>query len=99
VCSSDLYKSFKIRAESYGLNVEKSGRNGWGLTSLSDNLKKIIEKIKPNEVTFKLYRKTHLTITAPTKMKKYSCGCTIIRCATILNAKCLNCNNEFKESE
>ena len=44
-------------------------------------------------------RRTHLTITAPTKMKRYSCGCTTIRCATILEAKCLRCNNEFKEQE
>jgi len=100
-CNSQQYhnKAFKERAEIYGLNVEKDGRHGWGLTSLSDNLKKIIEKIKPNEVTFKLYRKTHFTIIAPTKMKKYSCGCTTIRCATYLEAKCLNCNNLFEEKE
>jgi hypothetical protein len=100
-CNSQQYhnKTFKVKAESYGLNVEKDGRHGWGETSLSDNLKKIIEKIKPNESTFKLYRKTHLTITAPTKMKKYSCGCTTIRCTTDLNAKCLTCNNEFINKE
>jgi hypothetical protein len=88
-------KAFKIKAETYGLNVEKDGRHGWNLTSLSDNLKKIIEEIKPNEITFKLYRKEHLHIVAPTKMNKYSCGCTTIRCATALQAKCLKCGNEF----
>jgi hypothetical protein len=100
-CNSQQYhnKAFKERAENYGLNVYKRGRFGWAQTDLSDNLKKIIEKIKPNEVTFKLYRKTHLTITAPTKMKKYSCGCTTIRCATILEAKCLRCNNNFEKKE
>ena len=92
-------KAFRKTAESYGLNVEKDGRHGWNQTSLSDNLKSIIEKIKPNEVTFKLYRKTHLTITAPTKMKKYSCGCTTIRCAVILEAKCLKCDNNFEVKE
>jgi hypothetical protein len=98
-CNSQQYhnKAFKTKAESYGLNVERDGRHGWNTTSLSDNLKKIIDKINPNKVTFKLYRKTHLTITAPTKMKKYSCGCTTIRCATYLSAKCLKCNNNFEE--
>jgi len=100
-CNNQQYhnKKFKERAELYGLNVEKDGRHGWGETSLSDNLKKILERIKPNESTFKLYRKTHLTITTPTKMKKYKCECTTIRCATDLKAKCLKCNNEFEEQE
>lgn len=98
-CNAQQYhnKAFKVKAESYGLNVEKDGRNGWGLTSLSDNLKNIIIKIKPNESTFKLYRKAHLTITAPTKMKKYRCQCTTVRCATDLQAKCLTCSKEFEE--
>jgi len=100
-CNTQQYhnKAFKVRAESYGLNVEKDGRHGWGLTSLSENLNKILAKIKPNESTFKLYRKAHLTMTAPTKMKKYRCECTTIRCATYLSAKCLKCNQEFTEQE
>lgn len=92
-------KLFKEKAESYGLNVEKNGRHGWGLTSLSDNLKKIIAEIKPNENTFKLYRKAHLKIVAPTKMKKWTCGCTTIRCAVDLQAQCLKCNKNFEEKE
>lgn len=99
-CNSQQYhnKYFKTKAESYGLNVEKNGRHGWAVTTLSDNLKKIIDKeIKPNKNTFKLYRKAHISFVAPTKMKKYSCGCTTIRCATELSAKCLKCNNEFEE--
>jgi hypothetical protein len=100
-CNSQQYhnKAFKVRAENYGLNVEKAGRWGWAFTSVSDKLKKMLEEIKPNETIFKLYRKEHLSITAPTKMKKYSCGCTTIRCATDLSAKCLKCNNEFEVKE
>jgi hypothetical protein len=100
-CNSQQYhnKAFKARAELYGLNVEKNGRNGYSTTSISDNLKPIIDKIKPNELTFKLHRKAHFTVTAPTKMKKYSCGCTTIRCATDLQAKCLKCNNNFVVKE
>lgn len=49
-------RHFKIRAENYGLNVEKSGRNGWSYTSISSNLQKIIDKIKVNKQVFNLYR-------------------------------------------
>ncbi len=100
-CNSQQYhnKAFKERAELYGLNVEKDGRHGWAITSLSDSLKKVIDLIKPDYKVFELCRKIHLTITAPTKMKKWTCGCTTVRCAVILQAKCLSCNNEFKETE
>ena len=76
-CNSQQYhnKHFKIRAENYGLNVEKEGRHGWGLTSISERLQIILNDIKVNQEVFKLYRKTHLSITAPTKMKKYKCDC------------------------
>ncbi len=90
-------KSFKSKAESYGLNVEKQGRHGWANTHLSEKAQVIINNLKVNYKIFELYRKAHITITAPTKMKKYTCGCTIVRCATILEAKCSKCNNEFKE--
>jgi len=100
-CNSQQYhnKEFKKRAESYSLNVERAGRHGWALTSLSDNLKKIIEEIKPNEQVFKMYRKNSPTIVAPTKMKKFSCGCTTIRCAVDLQAQCLKCQKNFEAQE
>ena len=97
-CNSQQYhnKYFKLRAEKYGLNVEKSGRNGWGLTSLSPQLIESLKELKIDYDIFKLFRKTNITVSAPTKMKKYSCGCTIVRCATILDAKCLKCANQFE---
>jgi len=100
-CNNSGYhnKAFKTKAESYGLNVEKLGRHGWANTSLSDKLKGILNTLKIDYKVFELYRKEHLTITAPTKMKKYSCGCTTIRCATDIQAKCLKCNNNFEEKE
>jgi len=100
-CNNQNYhnKKFKEKAEIYGLNVEKSGRHGWAITSLSNNLDNIIKQANINYKVFKLYRKNRFTVTAPTKMKKYNCGCTTIRCATNLQAKCLNCNNEFTEEE
>lgn len=96
-CNTQQYhnKAFKTRAENYGLNVEKDGRNGWGLTTLSDKMKEILKELDINYKVFELFRKENIKIVAPTKMKKYSCGCTTIRCATDLKAKCLKCNNEF----
>ncbi len=90
-------KYFKIKAESYGLNVEKSGRHGWSFTSLSYELKPKLAKIKINYKVFKLYRKPNTSITLPTKMKKYRCDCTTVRCATELKAKCLSCGKKFEE--
>jgi len=100
-CNNSGYhnKAFKIKAESYGLNAQKDGRHGWSNTSLSDALKETLKGIKINYKLFELYRKEHHPIVAPTKMKKYSCGCTIIRCATDLQAKCLKCSNEFSLKE
>jgi hypothetical protein len=100
-CNSQQYhnKHFKLRAEKYGLNVEKEGRYGWGLTSLSPALKETLKELKINYDIFKLFRKTNITVSAPTKMKKYRCECTIIRCATDLSAKCLKCNTHFLPQE
>ena len=98
-CNAHQYhnKHFKTRAKSYGLNVEKSGRHGWGLTSISPNLQLTLDKIKINTKIFQLYRQTQISIKAPTKLRKFTCGCTIVRCATNLEAKCLVCNNVFIE--
>jgi hypothetical protein len=90
-------KHFKTKAESYGLNVEKSGRHGWSHTSLSDELKKTLKEAKINYKVFELYRKENRILTAPTKMRKFNCGCTIVRCAKDLKAKCLICGKEFAE--
>jgi hypothetical protein len=98
-CNAHQYhnKNFKTKAESYGLNVEKDGRHGWSLTTISSTLKAILKEIKVDYKVFKIYRKLNLSVVAPTKMKKYSCGCTTVRCATKLEAKCLICNKEFEE--
>ena len=50
---------------------------------------------KVDKKVFKLYRQSRVSITAPTKMKKYRCGCTTVRCATDLHATCNACNREF----
>jgi len=98
-CNSQQYhnKQFKNKAEIYGLNVEKDGRRGYALTSISPKLTETLKEIKINYKVFELYRKENLSLIAPTKMKKYNCGCTTVRCATDLQSKCLKCNNNFEE--
>ena len=98
-CNAHQYhnKHFKERAENYGLNVKKEGRHGWAFTSITPKLQEILNKIKVNKKIFSLYRQTQISIKTPTKMKKFTCGCTNVRCAVNLEAKCLKCNNIFQE--
>jgi len=98
-CNAHQYhnKHFKMKAESYGLSVKKDGRHGWASTSISSKLQDILNTIKINKEIFNLYRQTQISIKAPTKLRKFNCGCTIVRCATNLEAKCLRCNKVFIE--
>lgn len=100
-CNNQQYhnKNFKTKAENYGLNVEKDGRHGWAFTKVGEKLQIILNDLKINQEVFKLYREEHLILTAPTKMKKYRCGCTTVRCATDLQATCNACKKEFKLDE
>jgi hypothetical protein len=99
-CNHHAYhnKHFKKRAESYGLNVENGDRHGWAHTSIGTKLAETLKKINVNYEVFKLYRKPNLSTTAPTKMRKFSCGCTTVRCATDLDAVCNRCKNRFVEA-
>ena len=90
-------KHFKTRAESYDLNVKKDGRHGWSLTYISPKLQNILNTIKINKEIFNLYRQTQISIKVPTRLRKFNCGCTIVRCATDLKAECLKCHKEFIE--
>jgi hypothetical protein len=100
-CNAQGYhnKHFKARAELYGLNVEKSGRHGWAFTSISPKLEDLLKKIEINYETFKMVRNITSTTVAPTKMKKWTCDCTTVRCATDLKAKCNSCGKDFNEEE
>lgn len=100
-CNSQQYhnKIFKEKAESYGLNVKNDGRHGWSETSISEKLQKILDLIKVDKEVFKLYRKSYISTSAPTKMKKYRCECTIVRCATDLQATCNKCKKPFEEQD
>ena len=97
-CNAHNYhnKNFKSRAETYGLNVKNSGRHGWSNTSISESLQKIIDKVNIKKEIFILYRKKNKTSKLTTKMIKYNCDCTIVRCATNLQAKCKTCEKDFE---
>lgn len=98
-CSASQYhnKAFRERAENYGLNVLKVDRFGWAMTYMSDKLKLVVKEMNIDYKVFKLVRKESNKIVAPTKMKKWDCGCTVVRCATVLSAVCELCKNNFEE--
>ncbi len=100
-CSGNQYhnKKFKAAAEEVYLKVEK-GKRGFAYTSLSDKLKDWVKKMKFDETAFSYFRMMiRKAAPAKTKMKKWECNCTIIRCAVDLKAKCLTCDAPFIKEE
>lgn len=102
-CSSNQYhnKKFKELAERVGLQVaDKDEKRGYAFTSLSPELRERIEGLKLDPEAFALARRVFdPTLKKPTKMKKWTCGCTIVRCATGLVASCSKCGNDFDMEE
>ena len=99
-CSGNQYHNlkFKSKAEEVGLIVEK-GRRGWAYTKVKEGgvADKLYKKLKLKADTFSIARDaTSAKRKAPTKMKKWTCGCTNVRCAVDLIAVCQNCFNEFE---
>jgi hypothetical protein len=96
-CNDQGYhnKEFKIKAENYGLNVEKDGRKGWAYTTLSEKLNIILKDLKINQRVFDLYRQPRPTVVSQTKMKKWKCDCTIVRAAVDVKATCKQCGKDF----
>ena len=97
-CSSFQYhnKHFKERAELVGLIVEK-GKRGWAYTKLGDELREKVRNVYLDPKAFSLFRTGIKQNKQPTKMKKWSCGCTNIRAATEVKAVCHRCGRQFIE--
>jgi hypothetical protein len=95
-CSSNQYhnKHFKERAESVGLVVTR-GPKGWAYTSNGPELLRRIQGLCLEPDAFSLFRKAREKQTAPTKMKRWSCGCMTIRAAVTVEARCLQCGRDF----
>ena len=55
-------KNFKVAAESFGLIVDRLEGKGFALTTLGDVAKDAIEKLKPNEEVYNLFRVTRKSL-------------------------------------
>jgi hypothetical protein len=92
-------ETFKQFAEQLGLKVTKVKGFGYALTETTEQFNKMLLEFKPQKEVFDILRVNQLREKQRTKMHKWTCseGCTIVRCATELNAKCDNCGQQFKE--
>jgi hypothetical protein len=101
-CNNNRHNSnFKALAELFGLIVEKgSVSQGWAITSMSAELKQWVDElIKPDADAFTLLANIRATKEKkPSKMVKWECDCTIVRCATALNATCEECGQPFVQA-
>jgi hypothetical protein len=92
-------KKFKVKAEEAGLTVEHSDQHGHAHTAIAKKgpAEKLLKSIKNLKKDFPVSRATvSKKAKSPTKMKKWSCGCTNVRCAVELYATCQECYNEFE---
>lgn len=105
-CTGHQYhnKAFKQMAEYLGLEVTQIKGYGYAHTSVGQALEDYLGKFPLQPEAFKHYRlpmnidpKTGKKRPrgSQTKMKKWTCGCTNVRCAVALDAICEKCGNPF----
>ena len=94
-------KVFKQHAERLGLVCEPpADSRGYAYTQPSPELlARITNELQPDVAKFALFRLATFKGKAPTKMKKWECECTVVRCATILDATCDDCAEKFRYVE
>ena len=90
-------REFKKHSELLGLVCAKpTDYRGYAYTSPSPELlARMAGELRPDVAKFALFRLMEASGSSPTKMKKWSCGCTNVRCATQLEATCDRCGNVF----
>jgi hypothetical protein len=95
-CTVNQYhnKNFAERCRAVGL-VPLKGPRGWSETALSPDLLARVEALALSDDAFAVFRTSREQKKAPTKMLKWSCGCTIVRAATALDATCNGCGKPF----
>ena len=102
-CSGNNYHNgkFKATAETYGLVCqEKTKNNGYGITALDPvYAAQVLAELQPDDGAFTLARRILAARKpkAPTKMLKWSCGCTNIRAAVEVVATCGTCGEVFSK--
>ena len=93
---------FKMRAEALGLHcpLGRVPGRGWGYTEATDELaQRIRDELQPDYQAFHLFRLAFQDKPkSPVKMAKWRCGCTTVRCATVLDALCRSCGEQFRKS-
>ena len=74
-----------------------TGKMGHSLKDTLENKKdhKFFKTLEIDKTVFNYARLETNKKKAPTKMKKWSCGCTNVRCAVILEAYCEKCGSSF----
>ena len=95
-CSSSQYhnRAFRDLAQLVGLEVSQAGHRGWARTRLRPEAIKLVQSLNAKSDAFHLFRSSHES-KAPTKLLKWVCGCTNLRCATALDASCNRCGGKF----
>jgi hypothetical protein len=86
---------FRQRCDEIGLVCERMAGRGWAQTSLSPELRAMVDEIQLDANAFGLFRHSAGAKKAATKMKKWRCGCTNVRAATDVAAVCHKCGLEF----
>ncbi len=97
-------KNFKRAAELAGLEVLKTEKFGYANTKPTAETISFMESININDSVFRTFRAGGLLDEdgrprkkkGSGKMKKWSCGCTNVRCAVELVAVCEKCGNSFE---
>ena len=91
---------FKKRAEALGLHcpLGRLPGSGWQHTEPTKELaQRIRDELQPDYQAFRLFRLAYQPKPkSPTKMAKWRCGCTTVRCATVLEADCGKCGERFR---
>jgi len=99
-CSASQYHNrfFRDVALDVGMEVERAGYLGWALTRLGPKALAAVQSLNLEQAAFEIFRKKREG-KAPTKMRKWSCGCTTVRCATGLEAVCQGCGQRFERAD
>jgi hypothetical protein len=97
-------REFRDKAASFGLLVDAAGRSAGvvdgpftkvlaraGITAASEE-KSPVRRLGPE-------LDVRAAAASPTKMQKWSCGCTNVRAAVVLQATCNACGNRFRRAQ
>ncbi len=94
-------KQFREKAASFGLIVNERGE---GLGVVPGPFLDLLAEYGVDTTEIKYYNACEVDpgqarMRGQSKMKKWSCGCTNVRAAVDVNARCLSCGNEFRRAE